>query len=148
MKRPLQGRIGIAVALLSALVMACDSGTADSAASTSLQPAATTETTMAVSPQDLLDRFADLWLAGDWAGMAAVAEPSAISTAENIGPTDLADVVWIPGCELDSAGVGSCELLVNPAGSAGSALIFSARYAVGADGGLLIVDLVPGGDAG
>ncbi len=89
-----------------------------------------------------------MWIEGDWAGMADIAEPGVVATAEDSGQAELVNVVWVPSCELGSSGTGTCELLFSPPDYDGYALIFSARYTQGAGGELSIVELTFAGDAG
>jgi hypothetical protein len=145
--------IGALALLLAACGSTAGEGADGSTTTTASNGTTTTSSTTApsivvASPQDLLDRFASLWIEGDWAGMADIAEPGVVATAEESGQAEIANVVWVPSCELDSSGSGSCELLFSPPDYDGYALIFSARYTQGSGGELSIVELIFGGDAG
>jgi hypothetical protein len=141
------------IGVLALVLASCDSqadGPTNTAASNGATTTSSTTTLSIVvaSPQDLLDRFASLWIDGDWAGMADIAEPGAVATAEEWGQADWVNVVWGPSCELESSGTGNCEMLIYPLDYDGYALIFSARYTQGAGGELSILELTFGGDAG
>ena len=139
------------VGLLALLLAACSNradGLTTTAGNGTSTPTTTTAAPAVASPQDLLDELASLWTGGDWAGMAGIAEPGVVATAEEWGQGDLVNVVWVPSCELGSSGTGNCELLFSPLDYDGHALIFSARYTQGAGGELSIVELTFGGDAG
>ena len=142
---------------LALVLAACDTGAGEVADglttttggnATSTTSSTTTTSMVVASPEDLLERFASLWIEGDWAGMADLAEPGVVATAEESGQAEIANVVWVPACDLDSSGTGSCELLFSPPDYDGYALIFSARYARDTGGELSIVELTFAGDAG
>ena len=141
------------VGFLTLLLAACGSRadglttTTTAGIGTTTTSSATTPSPVVASPQDLLDGFAGLWIAGDWVGMADIAEPGVVATAEEWGQGDLVNVVWVPSCELGPSGSG-CELLFYPPDYDGYALIFSARYTQGAGGDLSMVELTFAGDAG
>lgn len=148
------------VAVIGSLALAlaaCDTGagevadgfpTTTGSNDTTTTSSTTTTSMVAASPEDLLERFASLWIEGDWAGMADIAEPGVVATAEASGQAEIANVVWVPACELNSSGTGSCELLFSPPDYDGYALIFSARYTWDTGGELSIVELTFAGDAG
>lgn len=143
------------IGVLSLVLASCDTGGGDpgsesttTAANGTAKPSTTAPEPADASPEDLLDRFASLWIEGDWAGMADIAEPGAVAAAEESRQAEIVNVVWVPSCELDSSGTGGCELLFSPPDYDGSALIFSARYTLDTGGELSIVELTFAGDAG
>ena len=139
------------IGVLALVLAACSSqadGLTTTAGNGTATPSTTTTAPAVASPEDLLDELASLWIDGDWAGMANIAEPGAVATAEESGQADWVNVVWGPSCELDSSGTSNCEMLIYPPDYDGYALIFSARYTQGAGGELSIVELIFGGDAG
>jgi hypothetical protein len=151
MKAPIRSvaLIGSLVLLLAACSSRADGLTTTTTAGNGATTSSTTTTAPAVtSPEDLLDELASLWIDGDWVGMAEIAEPGVVATAEEWGQGDLVNVVWIPSCKLGSSGTGTCELLFSPPDYDGNALIFSAGYTRGGGGELSIVELTFGGDAG
>jgi len=141
--------IGSLALLLAACSSRVDGLTTTTTAGNGATTSSTTTTAPAfTTPEDLLDELASLWIDGDWAGMAEIAEPGVVATAQEWGQGDLVNVVWVPSCKLGSPGAGTCELLFSPPDYDGYALIFSAGYTRGADGELSIVELTFGGDAG
>lgn len=105
-----------------------------------------------VDPSLLLLAFADAWNSADWTRMETMAADNVIAVAkewyDEAGgaeiTTDNIDFI-VENCTSQADGNTSCQFLYAP--ESGFGLIFDAIYATTEDG-VMMVDLVFGGDAG
>jgi hypothetical protein len=73
-------------------------------------PAVEPEPFDAADPHALLDRFAALWVRGDFDALRELADPQVLGEARRIGPVRSAVVRWDGTCLAGSLGSGSCDV--------------------------------------